>query len=156
MEDEPWFEQAIISTHGLEVGPELRELLKTPAQRRHELGIDKYLTSQKQNTEKVQQKKRSRQLRKQLRAPLREATMDQIKELKDKGHSIDDIAAQCIRPSVGKGKYQTKKKLRNSIADKLLKASKAKAKAKAKSQKGAEEVCWSSSAESSIIISQPQ
>ena len=53
MEEEPWFEQEVLAFQGLEGLEEMQELLKTPAQKRAELGIDKFLTSQKQRIEQV-------------------------------------------------------------------------------------------------------
>ena len=139
MEDEPWFEQEVLNFEGLEGLDEMRELLKTPAQRRIELGIDQHLTSQKQNLEKVQQKKRTRQLRKQLRQPLRAEVLKKMRSLKDQGYSVDDISAHIIRPSVGKGKKVfNKKTFRDSVVAKMQK--KAQAKAKAKPKDDAEQV----------------
>ena len=53
MNEEPWFEQEVLGFEGLEGLDEMKELLKTPAQKRAERGIDKFLTSQKQNVEKI-------------------------------------------------------------------------------------------------------
>ena len=56
MEEEPWFEQEVLAFQGLEGLEEMQEFLKTPAQKRAELGSDKFLTSQKQNVEKFSRK----------------------------------------------------------------------------------------------------
>ena len=131
--DEPWFEMEVQNFEGLEGLDEYKELLKTPAQRRKELGIDQYLTSQKQNTDKQMRKKRSRQLIKQSRAPLRKEALESIRALKEQGHSLETISAQLIHPSVGKSGAVKKKSLRDAMAQKLQK-NKAQAKAKPKAK----------------------
>ena len=131
--DEPWFEMEVQNFEGLEGLDEYKELLKTPAQRRKELGIDQYLTSQKQNTDKQMRKKRSRQLIKQSRAPLRKEALESIRALKKEGHSLETISAQLIHPKVGKSAAVKKKSLRDAMAQKLQK-NKAQAKAKPKAK----------------------
>ena len=127
MNEEPWFEQEVLGFEGLEGLDEMKELLKTPAQKRAERGIDKFLTSQKQNVEKIQQRKRARQLRSHLRQPLRQESMSEMRRLKDQGYSVDSISSQVIRPQVGKNK---KNKLKASMSSKMKQQAKAKAKEK--------------------------
>ena len=96
------------------------------------MGIDKFLTSQRQDKEKALRKKRKIQLRRELRQPLRQEALKKIRELKDAGHSVEQISASLINPSVGKGKNK-KKSLRDAMAQKMkqdkVKASKSKDKA---------------------------
>ena len=83
-------------------------------------------------------KKRTRQLLKQSRAPLRKEALESIRALKEQGHSLETISAQLIHPSVGKSGAAKKKSLRDAMAQKLQK-NKAQAKAKPKAKaKGSE------------------
>ena len=130
--EEPWFESEILSYNGMDGLEEYRELLKTPAQRRQELGIDQFLTSQKKAKTSCASKKRFKQLARLTREPLRKEARDEIRKLKLQGHSLETISNECIRPVVGRGK-KFKKNLRDGMAAKLAQAKKDKAKADSKS-----------------------
>ena len=72
--DEPWFEMEVQNFEGLEGLGECAELMKTPQQRRHELGIDEFLTSQRNDKARQEAKKRSRQLKNLTRQPTNQPT----------------------------------------------------------------------------------
>ena len=120
MTEEAWFEHEVLAFTGLEGIDEFKELLKTPAQRRMELGIDVHLTSQRNKTLEAQKKKRTRALEKQQVKALRGPAAEEIRKLRADGYSVEAITAKCIKPVVGKGKA-AKKKLRDSMAAALAK-----------------------------------
>ena len=67
--DEPWFEMEVQNFEGLDGLEDCKHLMMTPTQRRHELGIDQYLTSQRNDIARQQHKKRSKQLSNLARQP---------------------------------------------------------------------------------------
>ena len=107
------------------------------------MGIDKFLTSQRQDKEKTLRKKRKIQLRRELRQPLRQEALKKIRELKDAGHSVEQISASMIKPVVGKGKNK-KKSLRDAMAQKIKqdKVKATKSKDKAATAENENEVCF--------------
>ena len=67
--DEPWFEMEVQNFEGLDGLEDCKHLMMTPTQRRQELGIDQYLTSQRNDIARQQHKKRSKQLSNLARQP---------------------------------------------------------------------------------------
>ena len=125
-----WYTLEISSFHDIDGLEEYKEMLKTPAQLRKERGIDPKLTSQKQDLEKKKAKAAKAELTRLARKPLRKEAIEQIRELTGEGYSMDQIATQVGVPAVGGKGKSAKKKLRDSIANKMKAKKAAEQKAK--------------------------
>ena len=118
LQQEPWLDMVIASSEGLEGLSDAKELLKTPAQRRAELGLDKYLTSQKPSKARVQRRTDRRKLRAQAKVQGKQAALENIRKLTGDGYSIGQAYKQTVIPSVGNKKVK-KAKLLKSEAKRL-------------------------------------
>ena len=131
LQEEEWFEMEISGLEGIEGLDQYKELMKTPAEQRRERGIDPKLTSQKRDGEKTKAKQRRKEKERVSKAEVSKEARAAMRTLKADGYSIAQIATQCIRPQVGKGKKTVKSKHVGAMAKALIKAKAAK-KAKAK------------------------
>ena len=131
LQEEEWFEMEISGLDGIEGLEQYKDLMKTPAQQRLERGIDPKLKSQKRDGEKTKAKQARKEKERISKAEVSKEAREAMRALKADGYSIAQIATQCVRPQVGKGKKTAKSKLVGAMAQALIKA-KAKKKAKAK------------------------
>jgi len=131
LQEEEWFEMEISGLDGIEGLEQYKDLMKTPAQQRLERGIDPKLKSQKRDGEKTKAKQARKEKERISKAEVSKEAREAMRALKADGYSIAQIATQCVRPQVGKGKKTARSKLVGAMAQALIKA-KAKKKAKAK------------------------
>ena len=131
LQEEEWFEMEIAALEGIEGLEQYKELMKTPAQQRQERGIDPKLKSQKRDGEKAKSKQARKEKERISKAEVSKEARLAMRALKGEGYSIAQIATQCVKPQVGKGKKTAKSKLVGAMAQALIKAKAAK-KAKAK------------------------
>ena len=131
LQEEEWFEMEISGLDGIEGLEQYKDLMKTPAQQRLERGIDPKLKSQKRDGEKSKAKQARKEKERISKAEVSKEARAAMRAFKADGYSIAQIATQCVRPQVGKGKKTAKSKLVGAMAQALIKA-KAKKKAKAK------------------------
>ena len=113
LQQEPWLDMVINSSEGLEGLSEAKELLKTPQQRRAELGIDKFLTSQKPNKNRAQRRVDRRKLRAEAKVQGKKDALANIRKLTDEGYSRGQAYHQSVIPSVGTKKVKKAKMLKS-------------------------------------------
>ena len=118
LQQEPWLDMVINSSEGLEGLSEAKELLKTPQQRRADLGLDKYLTSQKPNKNRAQRRIDRRQLKAEAKVQGKKDALQNIRKLTDQGYSVGQAYHQSVIPTVGTKKVK-KAKLLKSEAKRL-------------------------------------
>ena len=136
LQQEPWLDMVINSSEGLEGLSEAKELLKTPQQRRADLGLDKYLTSQKPNKNRAQRRIDRRQLKAEAKVQGKKDALQNIRKLTDQGYSVGQAYHQSVIPTVGTKKVKKAKLLKSEA--KRLKLLGALRKKHQKSQKQAE------------------
>ena len=140
---QPWLSMEVNDVEGFEGAVEAKELLRTPAQRREALGLDKFLTSQKADPGRQKRRQTGRKVRADARAAARKGTLGGIRKLKDEGYSLAQAFEMSVTPKVG-SKSAPKKKLtlsesRNAKVLKALAKKRARDRGKAAAQAQAAE-----------------
>ena len=123
MTQEPWLEMEVscLEMEGLE---EAKELLKTPRQRRQELGLDVHLTAQGDSiAAKTRKRNRTNAVRSMARQMSGEVVRVAMQQMYKDGFTPSQAAAKHINPRVGKkkGGKQVKKTMRDKVSEKIVK-----------------------------------
>ena len=119
-QEEPWFEATVETFVNAPELTEFSKLLVTPSQSRAARGIMHGLTSQRPDMKKGKKRKKQRELERIQREPLKQETIERMRELEKEGYNKNQISSALVRPAVGKGASASfKKSLRQGVIVRL-------------------------------------
>ena len=133
-----WLAMEINDIEGIEGLEEAKQLLRTPAQRRQELGLDKYLTSQKPDAARQKKRQQGRKDRAAVRAESRKGALTAVRELRSQGYSAAQACQMTVVPKVGSKKVKKSKLLKVEIKKQRVMQALAKKREKARAKADAE------------------